>query len=473
MIQTLFYIPDHIGKFPMFGVTGLASIAWALICVALLAWLSKRPGYKRDDAQGYLFVMSLVWVVLAFVAPIISEEGYGIPVRGYGVLMLIGVIAGVALAVYRARQMYVDPELIFSLAFVLFVTAIVGARFFYVLQYWKEQFQDDSLLVMIRNIANVTQGGLVVYGSLIGGLAGGIWFAHRHKLPVLAIGDLIAPSLLVGLAIGRIGCLMNGCCFGGICEQPWAITFPFNSPPYQDQMQDEQVPGLGIFLEHPLTVFRRYDLDENGVLDAEEIEAVGRGEFFATWDANADESISRDELMESYPVIVSSVDRDGLAAGKIVSGIAVEEIDGRTPHDYAHAMSILSHPRSTLEIRQANRDAVVIQLPRSKPIQPTQIYSAINATLLAALLWVAYPFRQRDGVIIALLLTLYPISRFLLEAIRTDEPGRFGTGMTISQLVSLGIAALAIGLWIYIFQRPAALVLPGKKPLTLSTPAKS
>ena len=432
MRQTLFYIPDHLGPLPMFGIAGWASIIWTLLCIGLIAWLSRKQGVNRE-VKSYLPVMVIVWLALAILAPVLVEEGYGIPIRGYGVLMLLGVIAGVALAVYRARQMAVDPEIIFSLAFVLFVTAIVGARFFYVLQYWNEQFQGDTLRETIGNVLNVTQGGLVVYGSLIGGLIGGTWYLLRHRLPVLAIADMIAPSLLVGLAIGRIGCLMNGCCFGDVCDRSWSVTFPFNSPPYQEQMKDGLVPALGLQLR--------------------------------------DVQI-KEEDQAKHIVVISAIHPGGVAYDKgLRVGAEVTHIDGREISSAAHGRHLLGLQRSQYEIDQVGTDAIAFDLPRSRPTDPTQIYSAINATLLAALLWFAYPFRSRDGAIMALLLTLYPVSRFLLELIRTDEPGRFGTPLTISQFVSLGIIAVAIGLWVYIYRRPAKVALPAAKPLRLSASA--
>ena len=72
-------------------------------------------------------------------------------------------------------------------------------------------------------------------------------------------------------------------------------------------------------------------------------------------------------------------------------------------------------------------------------------------------LWVYYPFRRRDGEVIALLLTIHPISRFLLEIIRTDEPAVWGTGLSISQNISLLILVLAAGLWFYILRQPRRL----------------
>ena len=95
------------------------------------------------------------------------------------------------------------------------------------------------------------------------------------------------------------------------------------------------------------------------------------------------------------------------------------------------------------------------QLPaESLPTRPVQIYSAINAAVLCLLLIAWHPYRRRDGELILVLLTLYPITRFLLELIRTDEPGRFGTALTISQWVSLGIVSIAVVLWVTLWRRP-------------------
>ena len=97
---------------------------------------------------------------------------------------------------------------------------------------------------------------------------------------------------------------------------------------------------------------------------------------------------------------------------------------------------------------------------RSLPIHPTQLYAALDAGLLALVLWLAYPFRRRDGEIFAVLITVHPISRFLLEMIRSDEPGQFGTTLTISQWISLAFLVLAAGFWYYVEKQPRGSALP-------------
>ena len=100
-------------------------------------------------------------------------------------------------------------------------------------------------------------------------------------------------------------------------------------------------------------------------------------------------------------------------------------------------------------------------MPRSLPVHPTQLYSTIDALILCLLLLVYDRFRRRDGALTALMMTIYPITRFLIENIRTDEAAIWGTGLHISQNISLGLLAVAICLWIYILRRPAKLAFGG------------
>jgi phosphatidylglycerol:prolipoprotein diacylglycerol transferase len=97
------------------------------------------------------------------------------------------------------------------------------------------------------------------------------------------------------------------------------------------------------------------------------------------------------------------------------------------------------------------------QVPRSNPIHPAQLYSAVDAFLLCLFLLAYDPYRRREGELTALLLTLHPISRFLLEIIRIDESAVFGTKMSISQNISIGILVGAVVCWIVVLSRPKAL----------------
>ncbi len=143
------------------------------------------------------------------------------------------------------------------------------------------------------------------------------------------------------------------------------------------------------------------------------------------------------QKINGYPV-VGAVDarRQLLALGQSGWKIEIATADGKT---YAWT--------------------VADNLPRSKAVHPTQIYSTINGLFVFLVLMLWSPHQRRDGELFALLITVYPITRFLLEMIRTDEAAIFNTGMTISQNVSLLLLLCATALWFYILRRPAGRAL--------------
>ena len=114
--------------------------------------------------------------------------------------------------------------------------------------------------------------------------------------------------------------------------------------------------------------------------------------------------------------------------------------------------------REPLKIETSGRPAVelpAVDIPhRSLPVQPTQIYSAIDAILICLLLLVAEPFCRRDGELFALGISIYTVTRFLIEILRCDEAPISGTGMTVSQNISLALLILVVGLWRYVLRRP-------------------
>ena len=417
MLRDLFSIPDQWMGLPVFGF-GWLLILWALGSIALLVWLWRRHGWSSETI-GYLPVLLIFGAVIAFVLPMLEKntpEG-GLPIRGYGVMLLLAVVAGVALAARQAYRMGLSPDVIYSLAFWVFVGGIVGARTFYVIQYW-DQFQRDNLASTIGAILNVTEGGLVVYGSLLGGLVAGASFVITNKLPALAIADLVAPSLMLGLAIGRIGCLLNGCCYGGPCDIPWlGLSFPSTSPVYERQ--------------HSLGELYGFHLGVDPQTHGPRVETVHPG---------------------------TAADAAGLKPGT-----AILAIDGYTTKTFENAALALAQADATVVI-DTGQEPVTIRMSslpsHALPVHPTQIYSSMNAGLLCLLLWAYYPFRRRDGEVFAALFLLYPFTRILLEVIRTDEAGKFGTGLTISQLVSLVLMVLAAGLWLFILRRPRGSALP-------------
>ncbi|HSH93119.1 MAG TPA: prolipoprotein diacylglyceryl transferase [Roseimicrobium sp.] len=140
----------------------------------------------------------------------------------YGVLAALGFMAGFWTASRRALRVGVSPDRVMDLGPWIIVGAIVGARILYVISYWKEQFAQNPF----PEIFMIQHGGLVYYGGLIGASLGTILFAKLKKIPLWQLSDIMAPSIALGHAFGRIGCLMNGCCYGHASSLPWAIHYP-------------------------------------------------------------------------------------------------------------------------------------------------------------------------------------------------------------------------------------------------------
>jgi phosphatidylglycerol---prolipoprotein diacylglyceryl transferase len=432
--STLFYIPAEFAGLPVVGF-GWMLIAWIALSLVILggSWVRNRSARELTALVPMLLIVA---GIIAFGLPLLVEQtdagdALGIPVRGFGVMMMLAIGAALTMACVRAQQMGVHPEFITGLATVMILAGLIGARLFYVLQYWREFVRPDIWQTM-RGLFNITSGGLVVYGSVIAGLPAGIWYLRRHKLPVLAIGDIIAPSMVVGLALGRVGCFLNGCCFGGAClpgdfGSGWALRFPAASPPYI-----HQTGGFGW---------------KSGV-----------------W-------LERDgsRIVAAYVAPDGSAHQSGLRRGD-----EVLRINGADVTSLEQARQRLADSRGAYEIQTAGGDVFrwsdVRGPAASVPVHPTQLYSALDAALLAALLWFYYPFRRRDGEVFALLITLHPVSRFLLERIRDDEAGQFETELTISQWLSLAILAAAAALWWYILRQPQGSALPPRDTIQQAGP---
>lgn len=346
MLSTLFHIPTRITlggvSLPLAGF-GLFLAVWAAVAAVMLARTAAAHGWRVavETLAGPLAIMAgaIIWVLPAL------DDGQGVPVRGYGAMLLAAAAAGTWLSIVRGRRLGFDADTILALGMEVFLWGIVGARLFYVIEYHDQFFgRGRSWMESISAVLNVAAGGLVVFGALPTAALAAWRFASRRGLSLPRLADCIAPGLLVGLAIGRIGCFLNGCCYGGPCDLPWAVRFPPDSPPWLDQAARGMLPAVAV--------------------------AGGR--------------------------------------------------------------------------------------PWSLPVHPAQLYAAIDAAILAVLACcaTATPLARRDGQVFALVLTLHPISRLLLEAIRVDEPPALGTPLSISQLVSLVLLTLAGAVWWWTARQP-------------------
>lgn len=140
----------------------------------------------------------------------------------YGIFAASGFLAGFWVAGRRAPKEGISAEAIIDLAPWLLGGTIVGARAWYVIYYWNPEFAGKP----IWEVFMIQRAGLVFYGGLIGASLATIIYTRLKNLPLWKIADILAPSIALGHAFGRVGCLMTGCCFGRPTDLPWAICFP-------------------------------------------------------------------------------------------------------------------------------------------------------------------------------------------------------------------------------------------------------
>ncbi|MBU6402339.1 MAG: prolipoprotein diacylglyceryl transferase, partial [Verrucomicrobia bacterium] len=152
----------------------------------------------------------------------IAFELGGLTIYWYGILVAAGFLVGLWTASRRSWRDGIPGEAIVDLSPWLIGGGIVGARILYVVSYWREYFVSKP----IWEILMVRHGGLVFYGGFLGAALTGVAYARSRRLNLWKLADTLAPSIALGHAFGRIGCLMNGCCYGRPTHLPWAICFP-------------------------------------------------------------------------------------------------------------------------------------------------------------------------------------------------------------------------------------------------------
>ena len=167
----------------------------------------------------------------------------GIPVYGYGVMMVLGFFGGVLLARFLARRSGLDGELFVNAALIALVTGIVGSRLSHVLENLDEFTRPElGFFGNLKNVFNMRSGGLTYYGGFLLAFPCTVLYGVMKKVPLRLGMDIIAPCLMIGLGFGRVGCFLNGCCHGSECDLPWAVSFPYYSNAYQDQFADKDLP---------------------------------------------------------------------------------------------------------------------------------------------------------------------------------------------------------------------------------------
>lgn len=137
---------------------------------------------------------------------------------------------GIWIASKRAPKRGVPSNSIVDIAVASLLFGLAGGRLAYVMTHW-EEFEGRLLDIIspIQSDGTIGIAGLVLLGGVVAGFGGAYWIAKKRNASFLNVTDIMIPSLALGIAFGRLGCFMNGCCFGNACDLPWGVVFPESS----------------------------------------------------------------------------------------------------------------------------------------------------------------------------------------------------------------------------------------------------
>ena len=147
----------------------------------------------------------------------VAFEIFGFEIMWYGVLIALGVVIGTVIAIREAKKRGYDEDMVIDLLIYAIPAALIGARVYYVIFAW-DIYRDNPISAL-----NFRLGGLAIHGGLIGAILASILFCKVKKINFWKVSDIMAPSIILGQAIGRWGNYINQEAYGGPTDLPWGI----------------------------------------------------------------------------------------------------------------------------------------------------------------------------------------------------------------------------------------------------------
>lgn len=144
-----------------------------------------------------------------------------VQVHSYGTLLMVGFLAGILLSRREARRRQLSPDLPLDLGVWVLLASVAGARLIFAALNWNDFASRPVEVFFVWK-----EGGLSFHGGLLGGIVAALLFCRRHGLSFWVVADMLSPGLALGYALARIGCFLNGCCYGGPTDLPWGVQFP-------------------------------------------------------------------------------------------------------------------------------------------------------------------------------------------------------------------------------------------------------
>ena len=447
MQQVLLRIPLKVDWLPV-PLWLLLLVAFLLAAAALYGGARFAPRWKLDPKAVQ---SAAVWVAVAGL--IVCGLSYffakdGLPIYGFGMMLFLAFVICNWLAGRRAVSEGVPKEAVQDLAIWLIVGGLIGAR---LTSFLSSPHPPTNLADFLYQFIRIWDGGIVLYGAVIGGalsyIAAYFLVFRKQGLSTLKLADVIAPSLAVGLCLGRIGCFLNGCCYGQVActDCPvYAVSFPLSAPPRYDLVNKGYQTAAGFTLAEEKSIG----------LDAALVGRVQPG-------SAADRAGLKigDEILEVDGAPLSG---DGARYGKLGPADNLDQYLGnfgewpRGKNDLTLTVQTGADAPRTLTLQ-----------PWTLGLHPTQVYESISMILLFLLLTAYFPFRRHDGQVMALLMICYAAHRYLNELLRADErPEGFESWTSVILLVA------GVALWIWLQRRPAQYRFQAKE-LTAASQGKA
>jgi len=398
----------------------------------------------------------------------------GIPINGFGVMLFLTFVCGVAFLRWTSQKFAtgLPRDKVETLVIVLFISGLVGARITDMLQYH----------VPLSQFLRIWEGGIVLYGGIIAGMLAFLAYYYgvlkRFRVNMWRLADATAPAIALGIALGRIGCFLNGCCYGHVADEGCpTVGFPLLTAPARDVVVDKfgyQTPvGFTTTRSAPddlQSVVDRVETDSQaakaGLKPGDrltEVNGFPNGGVLTVY--GTEEALNRTEQLgretgaarvdaqpgEKGEARVKLVFDDPKAAVEVRNRLRTE-ITGKGRVFDADVFTDLvnnwprGEQRLDFKVDRGGASATIPSfVPRTVGLHPTQLYETASMLLLIVFLLAYYPIRRHDGQVFTLFIACYAVHRFLNEILRNDTPVE-GFGMSLSQNISVLMLAVAVGM---------------------------
>jgi phosphatidylglycerol:prolipoprotein diacylglycerol transferase len=441
MRQVLFHIPlkaDWLpAHFPLYLF--VLAVGFILAALARLSARSIRQPAVREWLRGAASWLAGFGILAALVIWFTADKlPQGLPIYGFGMMLFLAFLLCTGLASRRAAREGIAREHVQDVAIWLFIGGLIGARITFL-----RAERNLAFTEMLQEFYKIWDGGIVLYGSVLGGLIA-YFLAYllvfrKYGLATLRLADVLAPSIAVGLCLGRFGCFLNGCCYGQVaCPScpVYAVHFPLSAPAREGLVEQGYQTPAGFTLaparQQPKEIGARVgkvdprsDAYRAGLRDGDLILRVGYG---------AAPNSTR------------------------IKDCNIQVIENEKTNRITPPVDVLTHclvfnwPRGETQLRLTVKHAANGEeeelppiAPRTLGLHPTQLYEVVSMALLFLVLTAYYPLRRRPGQVIAVLMAGYGAHRYLNELLR-DDPRPQG----LESYVSIVLVVAGIALWTYL-----------------------